>query len=147
MKRYNVIFLDFDNVLNKVGRVDLLREPLFEKDNVYRFVYLLGQIPDPAIVISSGWRQRYSFESLKKILGISGVPSGFVVDATPVFSSRTRGAEIRWWLNNHPDYWKNFVILDDRSDMEEMFPHLVQTEKHLGLTFDGVEKAKKILML
>lgn len=55
----------------------------------------------------------------------------------------TRGEEIQLWMNMHPEV-KDFVIFDDREDIEEL-NHFIKVDSYRGLTQQDVNKAIKIL--
>ena len=65
-------------------------------------------------------------------------------DYTPELPSAHRGAEIDLWLQHHPDV-QNFVILDDRTDIEPNKSHWVQTTMARGLGKPEAEEAIRIL--
>lgn len=65
-------------------------------------------------------------------------------DFTPEITWGDRGKEIQAWLDLHPDV-TDFVIIDDRNDMQPNMNHLVQTVLKDGLTEELAAKAIKIL--
>lgn len=64
---------------------------------------------------------------------------------TPELPSAHRGAEIAQWLVEHPET-SNFVILDDRTDIEPNKDHWVRTTMSHGLGVTEADEAIKILM-
>lgn len=55
-----------------------------------------------------------------------------------------KGAEIDAWLSEHPEV-ENFVILDDRWDIEPNKDHWVETSMSRGLDKEETEAAIRIL--
>ena len=125
---------------------------------------------DAKVVVSSTWRLGRSAEELQKLLTDVGF-IGEVIDITPHFGAPKgfgytipRGCEIEWWLKENGKFqrinWsiatqreyiekaivKNYVILDDDSDMLlGQREHFVKTHWKWGLSDSCVEEAIKIL--
>lgn len=140
-----IIFLDFDGVL------------------VSGFDYFLGDVPNKAavaalnrvieatgasIVVSSSWRVGTSLKELQETLNNWGV-RGIVIGKTPVikYLNEPRGIEIQEFIEDFTltDDIESFVIIDDNSDMCELKPYLVLTEKRNGLTDSDAEECIKML--
>lgn len=148
MEGIKVIFLDVDGVLNS-------NKTVRKTANGYIFVdsgYLknLKHIIDETgaeVVLSSDWRydrddpkRNGDFLELKNELLNYGIQFyGF----TPELPSFHRGMEIDCWLKEHSEV-TNFVILDDRSDIEPNKGHWVRTVMRRGL---GVEEAKSAIRI
>lgn len=121
------------------------------------------------VVVSSTWRKKRSVEELQEILEKVGF-EGEVIDKTPYFGgiggfgyTVPRGCEIEWWVENQgyrrinwskerlqeemqKSKVKNYVILDDDSDMLfSQREHFVQTSWKSGLDASSVERAIRIL--
>lgn len=125
------------------------------------------------VVISSTWRHGRTVSDLQHILNSVGF-NGEIIDTTPSLNARIgkesagytvpRGCEIDWWLDNHGKFqrinWsqerqqeyidkaevKNYVILDDDSDMLfSQREHFVQTSWEDGLTNEKANKVIEIL--
>ena len=98
------------------------------------------------IVVSSDWRIGKSVTTLKEYFHIHGL-GRHVRDKTTdgQVSSRDRAAEIREYLDTHPEI-ERFVIVDDhyQRELEEMFPG---KHVHTGyrLQADDARKAREIL--
>lgn len=122
-----VIFLDVDGVLNSRNSTDF-KNNLWPVDNYMCF--LVGKIQlatGCAIVVSSSWRHHPD--------GMRLLREKFndVIDKTP--NGKTRGEEIKMWLDAHPV--DAYAILDDDSDMlPEQLPNFFQTTFDDGLTED-----------
>ncbi len=120
-----IIFLDIDGVLNwrkTVERVHVGRFIGIDPAMVARFNQIIDAHPDAKIVISSTWRNSFSysteildFPGLIKYLQARGL-KGEVIDHTPLyFTKRSRGHEIGEWLEDEAKKLgvTSFVILDD----------------------------------
>lgn len=94
--------------------------------------YIMEQVPDLKIVVSSTWRIGETVETLQKIFNFSEVIPPAIIDTTPIHRDGPRGLEIQAWLDANPGVEK-FVIVDDDGDMEHLMEHLVQTDALVGL--------------
>ena len=91
------------------------------------------------MVITSTWRKDEEGRStLLKALGEYELDNK-VIGYTPVLDE-TRGIEIKQFLISLKET-ANFIILDDDSDMEELMPFLIKTNKQVGLTYENVQEA------
>lgn len=151
MNKVKVIFLDVDGVLNN-------NKTTRRTSNGYRFVGRrqiknLKRIVDETgaeVVLSSDWRyDRDDFKwnsdyiELRDELLRYGIKFyGF----TPEIPSGHRGEEIDLWLKKHDEVC-NFVILDDRVDIEPNEDHWVRTMMSSGLGAREANEAIKILNL
>jgi len=144
-----IIFLDFDGVLNAFDEPRILSEKC-----VSAFNYLLEQT-DADVVVSSTWRVLRSIEELRLILETAGFKyPERIIGVTPIaYKDRKklnillgvrRGREIEAWLKEHPKV-KNFVILDDDTDMEPFMDRLIKINSDKGLTLRNVKKVLKLL--
>lgn len=149
MESIKVVFLDVDGVLNS-------SKTTRKTSGGYRFVssrkirslrHILNET-GAKVVLSSDWRYdrddpRYNrdFLELKKELLKYGIQ---FYDFTPEISSAHRGMEIDLWLKDHSEV-SNFVILDDRTDIEPNKDHWVQTVMSRGLGAAEAEDAIRIL--
>jgi hypothetical protein len=181
-----VIFLDIDGVLNHDQTRDRIGGYLgLNPGMIKRFNRIIEACPDVKIVISSTWRHSYShgvyedFDGLVKLLKERGL-QGDIIGHTPFPVSsppggwlslghtpyRTRGAEIRLYLDAHPEV-EHFLILDDATegmkpnkaphhdpvtdtyfDMAteiDLRPHWIQTSSANGLKDSHVGRAIKML--
>lgn len=138
----NVVFLDFDGVLNShryMQRIGAFGEPTPTEEEVLdpEAVAHLNRLVlavDADVVISSSWRYGRTTEHLTSMLEARGF-QGRVVDKLPDWSkdelrglyvAEERGDEIREWLAKHPEVTA-FVVLDDGTDMTAVAEHHVQT--------------------
>lgn len=149
MDGIRVIFLDVDGVLNSYSTTR-------RTSGGYRFVGSrklknLKRIVTKTgarVVLSSDWRYdrddpgvNKDYLELRRELFRYGIEFyGF----TPELPGAHRGAEIEQWLSEHPEV-SNFVILDDRTDIEPNKDHWVQTTMSRGLGAEETAMAIDIL--
>ena len=147
-----VLFLDIDGVL-------LNGPDLYKYGNRYlpeEKINLLNSICEATecvIVVSSTWRLHD--ECMDELIA-AGVSAEFHEDWKTDYPAphpqhslievgKTRGREIKEWLDRHPEV-ENYVIIDDNSDiLDEQMDNFVKTEFEIGLTEDHAEAAKEIL--
>lgn len=145
------LFVDFDGVLNSVGsfifnnRLKLLG--LTETPTHQAFCpiassnleYILEELPDVQVVVSSSWRKHKTLAALKKVFEVNHLLPERMIGTTPVSEEGYRGKEIEQYLKEHPEVTE-FVILDDDGDMKPYMDRLVKTDSRNGLTFTDAEK-------
>lgn len=137
----NIVFLDFDGVLNNVASAAMGVHLVPEKIILVR---RLCEETDAEIVVSSTWKKLYNRATLQHFLWRTGLGEIDIIDVTPD-TGRTRGDEIKAWLDNHPKT-ENYVILDDDNDMlQEQLPHFIRVPNDTGLTWREFDQAIKIL--
>ena len=148
------IFLDFDGVLNS-GRYLSAHPEQLRRHKSCRLVFdpaameLLNtlMLRHPAeIVISSDWRKAANFDVLAERMTRDGF--GYrkrIVSQTPDYGRAPRGTEIHAWLMARNVRGKPFVVLDDRTDMDAVDSHLINTDPVHGLTKADVNRASIVL--
>jgi HAD domain in Swiss Army Knife RNA repair proteins len=112
-----VLFLDCDGVTNskahflatkdfKVHGADTLSDAdLFamkrdtNANNMFVLGYILDQVPDLKIVISSSWRLHYDLESFKDLFKIFNLDGSRIIGKTPKKFTSERVHEIHMWLD------------------------------------------------
>lgn len=151
-----VIFLDFDGVMNSIGsmiynnRLNLLgltttpTHESFDPVASSNLQYILEELPDVQVVVSSTWRKYKNLAALQKIFEINNILADRMIGTTPVTEEGYRGKEIESYLKDHPEI-TNFVIIDDDSDMQPYMHMLVQTNASNGLTFTDAERVMELL--
>ena len=179
LKKVKVIFLDIDGVLWTFAN-ERRKEALYKKHNTtveqgisdyynrkdtkaLRFVeildpiacanlnYILENVPDAMIVVSSTWRKGRTRRRMESILVRNKVNAKKrVIGFTPYkMSSNPRGVEISWWLRDAAECGyevEKYVILDDDSDMkDEQLESFVHTDSAMGLTIHDAALAAWIL--
>jgi hypothetical protein len=129
-----ILYLDFDGVLIINGSIS---PTAFKNLNE-----LLVQSKDLKIVVSSSWRHK-GIKVVKKLLQDNGVEGSRIVGTTDLKEKDDRGHHIERHVQDHAP--KDFVILDDHSDMDRVKDHLVQVNPYVGLTGSDIKKALAIL--
>ncbi len=138
MKSRKILFLDFDHVLNTSETLE--KGILFAKKNVDALNAILDNI-EVYIVVTSMWRIAATVEELEELLVQAGVHAvGRVLGATPCMEDCPRGAEIMTWLEQSQQSTDEYVILDNREDMDQIISHLVQTDPRYGLIQEQVDE-------
>lgn len=159
----NLIFLDFDGVLNdpywliKTWPLRKRRCTEFEFD--WSRIEILACICDRTeakLVLASSWSSRKGLKEYFESVGFEVIGR--------LEAHEDRGEAIKKWFSKHPEYATvNYVILDDeKSDYdEEQLDHLVFTGSyvikqwtedniriapwHIGLNTHNIEEALKLL--
>lgn len=155
----NLIFLDFDGVLNselfyknrskelnKRGRRDEL-----DRNTIKLLNEFLKRV-NGKVVVSSTYRKGCTIQELTDLLGYFGF-DGEIIDKTPVLGRFcVRGNEILEWIKDNkslvgPYYeYKNYVIFDDDSDMLYwQRNNFIHVDPYVGLTPRDFFIAEKIL--
>lgn len=154
-----VIFLDFDGVITTMkNRWNLCKEKM-------ELVKEIVDKTDAKIVISSSWRHSTLESTLDYITTLGNafvhnvtflMPENVVGVTDRIYYYKCsdkekheyhvcRGVEIEHYLYEHPEI-KNYVILDDDSDMLlSQRKHFVKTDTLRGISKKNVETAIKIL--
>jgi len=149
----NILFLDFDGVLNSTTWVqnNVANGIKFDiqKDLDKAAISNLNKIIEATstkVVISSTWRLFFEVNELFDILKNHGF-IGEVISRTPLarFSYRPRGFEIQEWMDENSVLPEKIVIIDDDTDMQHLKRRLVKINPTFGLTEKDVKKAIKLL--
>ena len=142
MEKIKVIFLDVDGVLNSDRTVRKTQGGYTFVDNrqMKNLKHIIN-MTGAKVVLSSDWRYDRDYLELEAELLKYGIRLyGF----TPELPSCHRGMEIDCWLKEHSEVG-DFVILDDRADIEPNKDHWVQTVMRRGLGVEEAESAIHIL--
>lgn len=117
----NVVFLDYDDVVNKAMwqkdkdgkwrcRYNFPRDNAVNDEQAVQWVSEFCQEYDYSIVVSSSWRTE---DNYKECLRNAGLREGIAIDGcTPVSRIHLRGDEIHAYLEEHPEI-TGFLIFDD----------------------------------
>ena len=94
------------------------------------------------IVVTSTWRL---WDNYKECLINGGLRSGIeVLGRTPRFSGQPRGAEIKAYLDEHPEILY-YVIVDDEADiLPEQHSHFIKTNGDTGFNLSEFQKFEAI---
>ena len=145
-----IIFLDFDGVLNsissfiyntrmrKLGLSDTPTHQSFDPIAFSNLQYILEELPDVQVVVSSAWRKHKTLAALQKVFETNHLLPERMVGTTPVLDGY-RGKEIESYLKDHSEVTE-FVIIDDDSDMKPYMDRLVKTSTRNGLTLTDADK-------
>lgn len=140
----NVVFLDFDGVVNtpwwsRDENGDLKCKynfPFDGKVNNWQAVQWVSEFCEKynySIVISSTWRKE-GFEICADCLIKGGLrPKVDIVGRTPDLWDKPRGDEITSWLKSHPEV-TGYLIFDDDSDMTVYMDRLIKCDSVVGFT-------------
>lgn len=157
-EKFNLIFLDYDGVVNNLifhkidGEPDYYYRPLEEtaeldkQVNDFQAVAWLNKICrdfNCKVVVTSTWRGRDDYKECLTRAGFKGE----ILGRTPWLGAQ-RGQEIFVWMNKEENakIMKNvedFIILDDDADMGIYMDNLIQTDTFRGLGFHEYEKIRK----
>lgn len=142
-----IIFLDIDGVCNSHQHflmTEYISETGIERmnndtclHNLWNLKFILKNVPDLKIVISSTWREVYSFESIKSWLKFWGISKNRVIGKTPVIRHGDRAEEIKTWINENK-VKGTWLVLDDHPVFQESDPvykNFYQTDNRVGLTY------------
>lgn len=151
MGKINVIFLDFDGVINTLVYDEKeKRIRYFYPDDgkvndrtAIEYINLLGEKTEANVVVSSSWRIGETLASLQEILYNSGLRLD-VIGKTPRMDYHIRGEEIQEYLKYHPEVDK-FIIIDDDEDMGELTHRLVKCEDDIGFKAKQYFEALKLM--
>ncbi len=135
---YNIIFLDFDGVLN----LDLnnYNKP-FKNKIAIKNLNLLCLKNDFKIVVCSSWRKYCDY---KKILYESGLNKGIQILGATKNLEIDRESEIQDYLLNNP-YIDKFIIIDDEK-YNELSKYQVRTEISKGFDDDKYNEAVELIL-
>jgi hypothetical protein len=146
-----VVFLDYDGVVNtpmwdESGTKCNYSFPSDNKVNNFQAVQWLSEACQKfgfGIVITSTWRRR---DNYKDCLINGGLRSEInILGRTPYLYGKTRGEEIREYLNNHPEITDYIIVDDDEDMMPEQLPHFIQTDGYTGFNLHDFEKFEKMV--
>jgi hypothetical protein len=128
-----VIFLDFDGVLNSkqnflmtakvkikgASSPDAADYLAMKRDtnanNMFVLKYILEQVPDLRIVISSAWRLHYRLDQIADLFQYYKIDDSRMIGKTPKKFSSERMHEIHMWLDDQKEKGieVDWVALDD----------------------------------
>jgi HAD domain in Swiss Army Knife RNA repair proteins len=148
---YRVLFVDFDGVLTSVGSIiynnrlkllgltDTPTHESFDPIACSNLQYILEELPDVQVVVSSTWRKHKTLHALQEVFKVNNLLPERMIGTTPISEEGYRGKEIEAYLKEHPEVTE-FAIIDDDSDMKPYMDRLVKTDSRNGLTFTDAEK-------
>lgn len=163
-----VMMLDFDGVLNSklhflanadlpsIDANTLSDADLFQMkrdvnvNNMWTLGFILDQVPDLKIVISSTWRLHYDLESFKELFKIFKLDGSRIIGMTPKQFSSERRQEIYMWLEEYKELHHkqvDFIAVDDHViwnlDEDSHKKREFLTDSWVGLTMNDAFKIIK----
>ena len=146
----NVIFLDYDGVVNKAmwnedGTKCCFNFPEDGKVNDFQAVKWIEQFCKEynySIVVSSSWRSEPNY---KECLYNGGLSRNIeIIGCTPYLGfGFIREDEIAFYLKDHPEI-DNYIIVDDVDEFPNMQEHFIKTEESRGFGWPEKDKAIQI---
>ena len=124
--------------------VDIFNEDMLDERAIVQLKKIV-EATDAEIVLSSSWRwYKETRDKIHHQLRQKGID---FVDTTPreIDITMSRGAEIKAWLDNHPEVEKFVILDDDELQIEEYLHYHVKTTFKYGLTREKAAEAIKIL--
>ena len=162
-----VLFTDFDGVLNNKQYLMTLKElyntpdtdSLSDADlftmkrevavqNMWILGFILDQLPDLKIVISSSWRLHYDLESFKDLFKIFKLDGSRIIGKTPKKFSSERVHEINMWVDDYEETHQDkvdFMTIDDHTIFNVEDPDKVRELTTDGWTGITMHDAFKII--
>lgn len=148
--RSRICFLDYDGVVNtpmwnEEGTHCSYGFPKHGKVNNFQAVQWLSEACQKFgydIVVTSTWRFD---DNYKECLVNGGLRKGIeILGKTPSLSSEPRGAEIKAYLEEHPEI-TYYIIVDDEEDMlPEQLDHFICTDGNTGFGLSDLCKFGRI---
>ena len=125
-KKDNLLFLDFDGVINTEGKVN---------KRCMRYLNRFCKRFQCRIVVSSSWKFYFDY---KAFLYQSGLKRDIIIEGkTDVLKSRA--AEIKKFVKEYP-YLGKYIIIDDEV-MEGLENHQIQTDSVCGFDLEKYKAA------
>lgn len=143
-------FVDFDGCLNSVGSLiynnrlkllgltDVPTNQSFDPIACSNLQYILEELPDVQVVVSSNWRKDKNLKALQDIFEINHILPDRMIGTTPISEDEDRGEEIAAYLKEHPEVTQ-FVIIDDQ-EVNGFADRQVKIDSRNGLTFTDAER-------
>ena len=83
---------------------------------------------------------------IKECLINGGLRPGInILGRTPYLYGKTRGEEIREYLNNHLKITDYIIVDDDENMMPEQLSHFIRTDGYTGFNLHDFEKFEKMV--
>lgn len=147
-----ICFLDYDGVVNtpmwnEKGTRCTYNFPSDNKVNNFQAVQWLSEACQKFhydIVVTSTWRWDPNY---KECLINGGLRDGIeILGRTPNLNGQSRGAEIKKYIEEHPEI-NYYIIIDDDVDMlPEQIGHFINTDTVIGFTLNEFNKFEEIFM-
>lgn len=165
IKGCKLLFLDVNGVIsNKSEPCMIGSNNCINERNLNNLYYILENVPDIKVILSSSWRYQRSIEDCQNLVNhYFGISNLNVVGRTPCVTTPeelsenivqqvltnnkivySRGYEIKYVVDRlEPSH---YVILDDLHNfLDEQKEYHIQTNSLLGLTLEDAKQAIEIL--
>jgi hypothetical protein len=119
------------------------------RNNMWVLGYIMDQVPDLKIVISSAWRVFYNMEDFVELFKIFNLDGSRIIGKTPKKLSSERHTEIRMWVDDYTELHHkevDFLAVDDHViwDLTSEFKEReVLTDPWVGATMHDAIKIIK----
>lgn len=138
----NVLFLDFDGVLNTPESWRARGPDALDDDKLSRLHQVI-QATKCKVVVSSSWRVLHTLAELQAFLMLD---DSVVIGVTPKkLDLWGRDEEIQAWLAGHPEVDKFAVVDDESSDLTGVEDRLVKTDTDTGLQEEHIGQLIQLL--
>lgn len=116
----NIIFLDIDGVMSSHNFYIKLSDRLLKSSllsdnmcmyNVWNLKYIMDNVKDLSLVISSTWRKSIYLEEIRETFQDCGIEGKRIIDITP--NGKNRAEEIKSWIKGNKFKGK-WLALDDQ---------------------------------
>lgn len=138
----NIIFLDIDGVLNTQYSLESGVRLVNEKCKIITDLCVKTR---SRLVIISSWLSMYKTPILVDILSISGIPSSFFHPVCEISDDDSLENSIKYWIKQQDLKTKYIIISPDMDSFDSLRDKVVKTEFKMGITFDNVRQARKLL--
>lgn len=143
MNKKNIIFLDFDGVINtplwgyydSVFKNSLFRPKDGKLNNFQAISWLneLYRLIPYKIVVSSTWRYLCKDISYVDCLYNSGLNKEIeVLGCIPILENRSKSDEIKLWLSKNTNIINHYIIIDDIPTLNDLDSNLVKCDSNIG---------------
>ena len=129
----NILFLDFDGVINIKGNHGLHS---IQSDEAVYYINKLCLETGFKIVVSSSWKELINYKEFLYSIGID--KNIDIVGKTECYKYG-KEYEILKYLKDHKI--EKYIIIDDASFSNDFAPHHIQTAARLGFTKNKYEEA------
>lgn len=134
-KKYNIIFLDYDGVINT--QRDNFMDNMANEDAI-KYLNKLCLENNYDLVISSSWRK---YKNYIELFYNFGIDRKIKILGSLDINNKNRAEQIKDYLVMHEEEINNYIILDDAFFMGELGQHAIQTVYSMGFTENKYNEA------
>lgn len=155
-----VLFLDFDGVLNSKQHIlatkdkdapgrNTLKGADFEfmkknvnANNMWCLKYILDNVPDLQIVLSTSWRSHFEMDQFKELFKEFGLDESRLIGKTPKKFTSERIHEIHMWLDDttEAEYDENGKAINRKVEVDWM-----AVDDHVIFNLEDPDKQRELL--